>query len=259
MDRSEIKAANEALLAKRKALGIGRPQHLTAPIQAIVVNNGMTAVDFFQALQAGELPVSDQAAGPETKRVKWDSFNSDRHPILQKAVKTIARWYNERISDGGAIILSGNCGSGKTHLAGAIAELYGYGAMYLNEVDMVASIQAGYGGPGGRSLESITSYCRRSKLLIYDDLGAYETDNLKWMQNIYMSLFNGRQEAGLATMVTTNLPLLQKIIEAGKNTVYSPLENRLGARVYSRLIGAVGSMEYCVNLFGVPDYRQRGW
>lgn len=260
MDRAELEAANQALLAKRKALGIGQPKSIDEPIRQVVDRNGMTIADYFAALQAGQLAVPPDALEEiDTSRVKWDSFDSDRHPSLQKGVKIIKQWYNDRIDSGGAIILAGNCGCGKTHLADAIYKLYGFGAAYWNEADLVEKLQAGYGNKGGRDLESVANQCRRSKLLIFDDLGAYETDNLKWMQNIYMTLFDGRPEAGRATFITTNLQLYQKIIEAGKDTIYSPIEHRLGGRVYSRLMGAVDNLTYYVNLFDVPDYRLRNF
>lgn len=251
----EIAQANAALLAKRKALGVG-PKPIDKPLQAIADRSGMTLEDYFTNL--GNEP-ADTAQPIDTSRAAWDAFESDRSKVLQRAVKTVARWYQERIKVGGALILAGNCGCGKTHLARAIYDLYGFGAAYLNEVDVIGQIQAGYGSGGGRSLESVVNQCRRAKLLIYDDLGAYETDNLKWMQNIYMSLFNGRKEAGQATFITTNLQLTQTIIEAGHDTIYSPLQNRLGIRVYSRLMGAVEQLCYYVNLFDVPDYRLRNF
>lgn len=255
MTREELVRANEALIARRKRETISQPQPIEGAVQALANRDGMTLEDYFDALHAGTF-VSESAQPVDTSRVRWDSFDSDRHRALKKASKTIKRWYNDRLDLGGAIILAGHCGCGKTHLARAIYDLYGYGAIYLNEVEMVSKIQASFGGAGGQSLESITNYTNRARLIIYDDLGAYETDNGQWMQNIYMKLFSDRYEAGKATFITTNL---KNVDTDSEGQVFSPLTNRLGQRVYSRLMGAVGEMKYFIDLFGVPDYRLRNF
>jgi len=242
-------AANAQLLARRKAEGVGQPQPIENPVQALASRNGMTIADYFNALR-------DPAQSPtvshriDTSRVKWDSFDSDRHPDLQRAVRTIKRWYNERLDSGSGLILAGNFGCGKTHLAQAIYALYGFGAVYLNEIKLIEQIQAGYSRSGaGRSLESFAAECRRARLLIYDDLGAYSTDNMNWMQNIYLNLLDGRYEEGKATLITTNL----KLVEGVNELPWSPCEDRLGGRVYSRIMGQAGEVEYYIRLFEGPD------
>lgn len=255
MTRNELIAANEALLSRRKRETTTQPKPIEAPLQALANRDGMTLEDYYNALNDGTFE-SDNRQPVDTSRARWDSFDSDRHPALKKGCKTIKRWYNDRLDLGGAIILAGNCGCGKTHLAQAIYDLYGYGAIYLNEVEMVKKIQASYSGGGGQTLESVTNYTNRARLIIYDDLGAYETDNDKWMQNIYMTLFSGRYEQGKATFITTNL---RNVDTDAEGQVFSPLTNRLGQRVYSRLMGAVGEMKYFIDLFSVPDYRLRNF
>lgn len=249
MTRDELLRANAELIARRKREGVARQPIPTAPTEI------MTIEELFA-----------QRPGPKEiitgKADKWRAFDSDRNKILKRAIKTIGYWYDNRLDQGGALILAGNCGCGKTHLATAIYDLFGRGAFYLNEVEMVERLQAGFGGKGGQSLESIAGYAGRAKLLIYDDLGAYETDNDKWMQNNYMALFNARKEEGKATLITTNLKLL---VETGEKTadgqpvMWSPLEARLGKRVYSRLMGQVEEMRFYISLFDVPDYRLRNF
>lgn len=250
MTRDELMRANEALISRRKAEGVTRRQPAPA-----LNPDAITWEEYFRIKAE-----ADNSEAINTSSARWQSFDSDRNPILKRAIKTIGKWYDTRIDEGGALILAGGCGCGKTHLAGAIYELFGYGAFYVNEVEMIERIQASYGNGGGQSLESIAGYARRAKLLIYDDLGAYETDNLKWVQNIYMALLNGRREEGKATLATTNLRLVEETGQFDKDNkpvTWSPLEDRLGKRVYSRLMGQVEEMRYYVDLFKVPDYRLR--
>ena len=181
----------------------------------------------------------------------FTSFNSDRHPVLVQAIKTIKLWFNERREAGGAVMLVGNTGCGKTHIVTDIKNYVGYGCVMYNENKLIKDIQGTYGQRGGKTEQQIINQCNRADLLIFDDLGTYQTDNLEWVQNIYYELFNDRLENKKPVMLTTNLAM-------GNNGV-SPLCERLGQRVFSRLLGALDDPKYCINLFGVPDYRMRKW
>jgi DNA replication protein DnaC len=181
-------------------------------------------------------------------RELWNSFESDRHPDLIKAVKTIREWYNERIEVGGALVLAGGYGCGKTHLARAILRMYGPFAHFLYEPEFIASIQDTYSGNGSeaRIYRMIASH----KLLIIDDLGAYEVSEKseRWLQNIYQRLLNNRFEQGKATLITTNL-----------DDGTGDLRYRLGEKCYDRLLGALEHTRFYVNLFDVPSYRARNF
>ena len=213
---------------------------------------GQTVADYWNALAAGE-----ETGNPKEtvcgNRARWEAFDSDRHPALVGAVRTIKQWYNQRQPVGGALIIAGGFGCGKTHLARAIADLFGYAAVFYEETKLFKSIQDGYSGQG----DSEATYIRRawrSPLLVFDDLGSYETDRgLAWVQNIYRQLFDRRYEAGKAFVITTNLSL-----KAGPDG-RSEIEQRVGGRNFTRIMGAVEHPEYYINLFDVPDYRLRNF
>lgn len=179
---------------------------------------------------------------------KWRSFDWQHHPDLLAAKRVIVDWSKGEATEGGGLILVGNCGCGKSHIARAIAEARGPLARYVNEIELVKSIQATYSDGNGKSEESILFRLQQSELLIFDDLGAYETKNLEWIQGIYYALFNDRKERGRAMLITTNLPLFD-------HTGGSPLEDRVGARTFSRILGQVGGRQNFIDLFRVPDYR----
>jgi DNA replication protein DnaC len=249
MNRKQLIKANDALLARRKKENIGQPQPISRPASRLATHNGMTIGDYFTALHNGEEVTERQAI--YTSRAQWDSFDDERHPKLKAAVKAVKKWYNERIEAGGGIILAGGFGTGKTHLARAVYELYGMQAIFWEEDSLLRRIRSTYNGNRGQSEEGLVKQCRRAKLFVFDDLGAYETGNLNWVQNIYRGLFDGRFEEGKATMITTNLSCKASSGEK------SEFEVRVGGKNFSRIIGQLELPEYYVDLFCVGDYRLR--
>lgn len=253
MNRKQLITANDELLKRRQELeAVQEPAPISQPASTWAERNQATINQYFEALHAGE--VVTERVVVSGCRARWERFQSDRHPTLAKAVKTIMKFYNERIDAGGGLLLTGGHGCGKTELARAIKELYGIHAVFWDERELVKAIQDSYGHRGGGQSEaSIFNQCRRARLLIYDDLGAYETDNEAFIQNIYRGLFDGRFEAGRATLITTNLS------GTCSNGGRSEFEERVGARNFSRILGQIEHTEFWVDLTGVPDYRLRNF
>lgn len=239
-ERKMLEAMNKQLSELRQSLNVSgstRRAPLSKPDMAFVVGEP-EPTDYTPAwTQPGEI---------ETSTYLWDTFNSDRHPHLAEGVKTVVDWVNNRIEQGGAIILAGGYGSGKSHIAHAICEMYGPAAVYCNESELLAAIRNSY-DRGSESEMSIFRRHRMAKILIYDDLGVYRTDSIDWLQNIYYRLFD---DCG-ALLLTTNLPLAD-----GEGR---PIQDRLGRRVYSRVMGKLDTLDYYVDLFDVPDYRLRNF
>ena len=168
-------------------------------------------------------------------------------------------WYNG-LPDSGALVLAGDVGCGKTHLAGAIADLYGrWRISYYEEIELVRKIQATYDGKGA-SEESIIRALFRSDLFILDDLGTYETKNMAWLSNLYSMIFNDYLTVkAKPILITTNLPMIDAQ-DDGKPAVGS-LAERIGTRSFSRLCAGLRDIELgrYVDLFGIADFRIEGF
>lgn len=181
---------------------------------------------------------------------KWEAFDWDRHPKLRPAKKVIVDWYNS-LPDSGALVLAGDVGCGKTHLAGALADLYGrWRLAFYEEIELVKRIQETY-GQKGESEESIMRALFRQNLFVLDDLGTYRTENASWLSNLYNRIFNDYLTVkSKPLLITTNLPMFAKGEMKG-------LEKRIGARSFSRLCDALGNIKLgrYIDLFDVPDYR----
>lgn len=265
---TDLTAANQRLMEKRR-----ERERLKAGPSASM--NSLASKIFQYAPQPpaelGAVPLAGGNQPPPAPHVVegdtslWRDFDTSRHPALITARQTLAQWLGhlERTlpaspfdqatpNTGTVFILAGGYGAGKSHLAEAIcAALTKLRCSYLQEFeDVVKPIQANYKtGNEGRSLESIAGEVSKKHLLLFDDLGDYETDNFTWMHNIYRTLLGQRMAAGRHTLITTNLNLAAA---AGGPSEFA---ERLGGRTYSRVFGGTQRGQWVVKLWGVPDYR----
>jgi DNA replication protein DnaC len=191
----------------------------------------------------------------ESNLAKWEAFDWDRHPKLRSAKRVIVDWYNG-LPGSGALVLAGEVGCGKTHLADAIADLYGrWRISYYEEIQLVKKIQASYGDKG-QSEDGVIAQVFRPELFILDDLGTYRTNNANWLLNLYNRIFNDYlTRMAKPLLITTNLPM----IEAGEDgkAADGSITDRIGTRSFSRLCDGLGDVTLgrYVDLFGITDYR----
>jgi len=181
-------------------------------------------------------------------RSHWDAFNWDRHSSLKAVKPIIVDWYNA-LPDSGALVLAGNNGSGKSHIAKALYNLFGHWrASFYGEVALAKAIQKTY---DDRSLSEdgfIKQALFRPDLFILDDLGTYQAKDQSFIQNVYRRIFDDylTVQKG-ALLITTNLPLMTK--RGGD------IRARIGGRSFSRLCGAMTDKTSYIDLFNVPDFR----
>ena len=200
----------------------------------------------------------------ESNLAKWEEFDWDRHPKLRPAKKIIVDWYNG-LPDAGALVLAGDVGCGKTHLANAIADLYGrWRISYFEEIELVKKIQSTYNkdkeGKRGQSEESIIRAIFREELFILDDLGTYETKNMSWLSNLYNMIFNDYLTVkSKPLLITTNIPMY--IYNDKGEVVPGGMGMRIGTRSFSRLCEALGKLDQgrYIDLFGIEDKRIEGY
>lgn len=177
---------------------------------------------------------------------QWNSFDA-YCPPLQKGKRQVFDFVRDPNRVG--LVLAGDCGSGKSHLAKVIREQCGgiLKCIMISEPDLVQYIQAGYSGQG-ETEDHIMARYQVAEGLILDDVGTahVKAESRTWIEGIYWRLFDMRTTRKLRTVITTNLDL-------------RGLGARLGQRAMSRMMGMMGDMGSYVDLFGVPDYRTRGW
>ncbi len=141
----------------------------------------------------------------------------------------------------------GESGCGKTHLAKLVYNQFRAGGEieFIEEPTLLASLRDSYSNKQKDSERIVRRY-QQANLLIYDDLGTGHVVSETWLDDIYWRLFNERHENGKATLITSNLDRLR-------------FASRVGGRIWSRLEEAMETPENFIEMFRVPDYREKGW
>ena len=134
------------------------------------------------------------------------------------------------------LLLTGDCGTGKTHLAVAIlretAEA-GIPGMFVVVPDLLAKMRASFNKAG-----ALVEAAKNAPLLVLDDLGA--EDPKAWVVELIYVLINHRYECMLPTVITTNYD-----------------GTKIGAVFGKRVQSRLAEMTVPVNI-RAEDYRMKG-
>lgn len=177
----------------------------------------------------------------ELNQLTFDNFETRGHiglgehqaNSIEQAFTQAHRFAN---SLKGWILFRGNYGSGKTHLAAAIANLSvsnGIKTLFITVPDLLDTLRFSYHNPD-ISFEQRFEEIKKSPLLILDDFGTQNATN--WAQEKLFQIFNYRYINKLPLVVTTNLDLDQ-------------IEGRIRSRLEDpELVTKV--------IISAPDYRR---
>lgn len=134
-----------------------------------------------------------------------DVAEADRS-LLSRAFEIARRFANK---PEGWLLLTGPYGSGKTHLAAAIAhEVVSRGApaIFLVTPDLLDHLRSAFSPNAESDFDQRFETVREIPLLVLDDLGAQSAT--PWAKEKLFQLLNHRYVARLPTVITTNLRLV---------------------------------------------------
>jgi len=171
----------------------------------------------------------------------FDSFRPEGRTGIGDAERTSvdnafqrARQYAERLD--GWLLLQGSYGTGKTHLAAAIANqavANSTPTLFLTVPDLLDLLRASFGANEMRFDERFDQV-RNAPLLVLDDLGTHSATD--WAREKLFQIVNYRYVNALPLVLTTNLPL-----------------DRIEGRLRSRL----SDLDRVVHVeIRAPDYRR---
>lgn len=149
----------------------------------------------------------------------------------------------------GWLILQGPFGSGKTHLAYAIAsrQIELGRPVYASTVpDLLDMLRAGYADDADVSYEKRFEWVQNVPLLVLDDLGT-ESPTKTWVQEKLYQIIDRRYRDRLPMVVTTNVDMATR-------------SGPIHPRIYSRLMEGVQAADGWTRLLimGAGDYRRGG-
>lgn len=140
------------------------------------------------------------------------------------------------------LLLLGQVGSGKTHLAAAAANRLlsrGHRVLFLVVPDFLDELRSSFSGYNEAETGRLLEQARHTEILVLDDLGSHNLTD--WTKSVLFAILNFRVNEGLTTIATSNLDI-------------AALQELLGTRSLSRLISLC---EPCL-LASARDLRLRG-
>ncbi len=178
---------------------------------------------------------SDLNALPLYREMRFETFDLRRGELAgEEAANLQAAWetalaYAERPE--GWLVLTGDYGCGKTHLAAAIANVRrerGDEVLFVTVPDLLDHLRATYSPQSTVSYDKRFEEVRRAKFLVLDDLGTESAT--AWAQEKLYQLINYRYLTKLPTVITTAKPigdlpprLRSRILSAGRSEVFAIL------------------------------------
>jgi DNA replication protein DnaC len=145
-------------------------------------------------------------------RLTFDAFVAEGHAMDEGRRRSLRYAYDRCLAYAqdpkGWLLLRGGYGTGKTHLAAAIANhcvAHGRSALFVVVPDLLDYLRASFNPEQEETFdERFQSICD-SPLLILDDLGTQSST--AWAREKLFQIFNHRYNAQLPTVVTTNCVL----------------------------------------------------
>jgi DNA replication protein DnaC len=142
----------------------------------------------------------------------FDSFIPEGRALNELQQGNLRRAYEAALSYAreprGWLLFRGGYGSGKTHLAAAIANYRldgGQPAVFVVIPDLLDHLRGAYSPHSDTSYDERFAEVRDCPLLILDDLGT--ESNTPWADEKLFQIFNYRYNAKLPTVITTNSEL----------------------------------------------------
>ena len=190
-----------------------RPEDLDERLRTRLLDRTLTELCLVDDWEAGSLQRLG-GLGPELLReMTFETFDprgsAPQHQDQTSLTRQVYREAQEFARHpSGWLVLQGLSGTGKTHLAAAIANeraAAGEPLYLVTAPDLLDHLRATYAPESKASYDKVFEAIKTTPLLILDDLGAQSST--PWAQEKLFQLLNHRYNAKLPTVITTNLTL----------------------------------------------------
>lgn len=147
----------------------------------------------------------------ELKKKTFENFIPDVSPAVHEAFDEARRYAED---PDGWLLLIGKVGSGKTHLAAAIANrslARGSLVLFSTAADLLDHLRIAFLPSATEVYDQVFIKMREAELLVIDDLGAEKSS--PWANEKLFQLLNYRYNYNMPTVITSNVSGLQGIDE----------------------------------------------
>ena len=189
-----------------------RPEDLEERLRIRLLDPSLTNLCIVEDWEASGLQRVGGAMLERLAEMSFANFDPRGRAVDEYQAETVRRVFRRACAfaqdPSGWLVLQGLPGTGKTHLAAAIAnERAGKGqpAYFVTTPDLLDHLRAAYHPDSKVSYDKVFEAMRTTRLLILDDLGAQSST--PWAEEKLFQLLNYRYNAKLPTVITTNLHL----------------------------------------------------
>lgn len=167
----------------------------------------------------------------------FTNFDKTKNKTAYDICFDYARNIEVRLNDGQGLFLTGNVGTGKTHLAVAIVDYIArlkkrgrnWNIAYITAVDLLAKIKMGF---NNNQAENIVSYYEESDLLIIDDLGVEKISD--WVHEIFYKIIDHRYNEMKPLIIMSNLSDEEIKAKLGERIISRIYEMCKGTKFYGK-------------------------
>ena len=206
-----------------------------------------------RALAAAQIPLRYQVCA-FTNFELYPPRGGPRNESLWKAFGVVQQYLADYpLVDGKGMLLTGDTGVGKTHLAVALLKgLIEKGAetLFLDYQELLKRIQSSYNPRALTAEREVIRPVLETEVVVIDDLGANRISD--WVEDTIHYMLNHRYNEKKTTLLTANLSREGLSGAPGSRVVRATFEERLGPRVASRLHEMCRLVEIVAE-----DYRKR--
>ena len=188
-----------------------------------------------------------------------DNYRPQNEGLQQRALSVARAFVEDYPAVGRGILFTGDCGTGKTHLAAAILRRLmleqGVSGLFVDAQDLLKRIQGSWSRSGeGESESRVTGPALEAEILVLDDLGA--SRSTAWAEETLGHLLSVRYNEDRITLVTTNCLALEMDDDPQAREQLPANRVLLGDRVPERVLSRLHEMCRVVQIEG-PDHRRR--